>query len=270
MASFDFQSGMRGAAAGGSVGGPYGAAAGFVVGGFVGGHKKKSAAKKLKKKKRRYEKNYAKLTSPKHLGELVSQFRPLFREQALGGAAPQTQAGIESALGRFGYEGTGIGGVAKAISTTAPDILAFNAALPIAENQWDREIAEFNRKALSENIGWRGQPIKQQDPFGSAGPAVDALGASGGMGGGMMGGMMGGAGGGGMGGGGFNFMSMFGGANSSLGSAGGSNYYLGSMPGQDVPGYGMGAVSTPNTYSYQLSPITMQPAYNPYLSVPRY
>ena len=37
MASFDMQSGMRGAQAGMATGNPYVAAAAFVVGGFVGG-----------------------------------------------------------------------------------------------------------------------------------------------------------------------------------------------------------------------------------------
>lgn len=212
--AFDMQSGVRGAQAG-SVAGPYGAIAGLVIGGFVGGRKKAHEKKKLKKKQQRYARQYAALTNPKHLGELVSKFRPVFREQVLTGQAPQQQAALEAALARGGFTGTGIGAIGNAISQTMPDVLSFQNALAYAGPQWDKEIERFNQKALSENIGWMGQPIQHADPFGSAGALVDTVGSYGGGG-----------------------MSFVGG--------GFKNPYLGSRPGPDK---GLGRWKMPSLYT---------------------
>lgn len=215
MAVFDTQSAIRGAAAGNEIYPGYGAIAGLVIGGFIGGHKKAAEKKKLKKKQQRYARNYAALTNPKHLGEIISQFRPVFREQALTGPAPQQQAALESTLARGGFTGTGIGAIGNAISQTMPDVLSFQNALAAAGPQWDREINQFNQKALSENIGWMGQPVQHADPFGSAGALTDVLGSYGGGG-----------------------MSLVGG--------GFKNPYLGMRPGPDK---GLGGWQIPSSYT---------------------
>lgn len=198
MASFDFGSGVRGAQAGASYGGPaapYTALAGFVIGGFVGGHKKKTAQKKLKKKQKRYAKEYKALTDPSHYGQLVGKFLPSMRNAvATSGAGAQAQSNIATSLARGGYSGTGLGEMGRAVGYIAPEIAAMQAAQPLAERTWEREIQDFNTHALGENIGWQGQPIQKADLFGSAGGLVNMAGAYGSMGGSLSG-MFGGGGG---------------------------------------------------------------------------
>lgn len=239
MASFDFESGMRGAQAGSSTGNPYVIAAGFVIGGFFGGSKKEKAKAKSRRENKLYRQKMQRLTSPEYYGQVVQKMLPSMREAVASGLGPQEQSAIATSLARGGYTGTGIGEVGRAVGVAMPQIEAFRQASSQATPAINREIEGFLANARSKQIdvGYGGG-APPSDPFGSAGGLVNALGAMGSM-----------KGGGGYGGG--NIASMF----SPSMSAG---------PSSSTPQWENGSTSGPN-YAYSgFNPYVAQPSFSQY------
>lgn len=239
MASFDFESGMRGAQAGSSTGNPYAIAAGFVIGGFFGGSKKAKAKAKAKREQKLYRQHLQTITSPEYFGKTVQKMLPSMREAVASGLGPQEQSAIATSLARGGYTGTGIGEVGRAVGVAMPQIEAFRQASSQATPAINREIEGFLANARSKQIdvGYGGG-APPSDPFGSAGGLVNALGAMGSM-----------KGGGGYGGG--NIASMF----SPSMSAG---------PSSSTPQWANGSTSGPN-YAYSgFNPYVAQPSFSQY------